>query len=80
MATGILVDPADMHPVIGEPSDAISIFTDGGVLFPNRQDLAIGGFGVWIPKDSADDDEHNDIVQGIGNSMVWERWAEGTAM
>ena len=57
-----------------------STSTQMEVYFPNRQDGAVGGFGIWIPKPSVDQAEHDKIVQGTGNLMIWEVWKEGTAM
>ena len=77
---GNLVDPPPMQAVEGAPPDQVSIYTDGGVQFPNRQDLALGGFGIWIPKSSVQDDQHDHIVQGTANLMIWQKWTSGTAL
>ena len=68
-----LVNPPEAQPVAGTPPDKINLYTDGGVLFPNRQDLAVGGFGVWVPKGAAEEDEHDNIVQGTADLMIWEK-------
>ena len=41
--------PRRMSRVVGVVPEAIEVYTDGGLVHPDRQDLAIGGFGVWLP-------------------------------